>query len=68
MLMPIWDPDPDWHLNNADPHADPTVSFTHVGKQIFYTICHSIATLCTLFYLSHQCQMCHKFSVFWTAY
>ncbi len=22
----------------------------------------------TLFYLSHQCQMCHMFSVFWTAY
>ncbi len=24
------DPDPDWHQNNADPHTDPTPSFTHV--------------------------------------
>ena len=21
--------DPDWHQNNADPHADPAPSFTH---------------------------------------
>ncbi len=26
------DPDPYWHQNNADPHADPTPSFTHVAK------------------------------------
>jgi hypothetical protein len=28
------DPDPehDWHQNNADLHADPTPSVTHVGK------------------------------------
>jgi hypothetical protein len=26
------DPDTDWHQNDADPHADPTPSFTHVGK------------------------------------
>jgi hypothetical protein len=26
------DPDPDWHQNNADPHADPTTSLTHVEK------------------------------------
>jgi hypothetical protein len=25
-------PDPDWHQNNADPHADPTSSYTHVEK------------------------------------
>ncbi len=31
------DPDPDWHQNDASPHADPTPSFTHVGKSfIFY--------------------------------
>jgi hypothetical protein len=24
--------DPDWHQNNADPHAYPTPSFAHVGK------------------------------------
>jgi hypothetical protein len=67
MLMPIWDPDPDWHQNNADPHADPTVSFTHVGKQkknVYFLSQH-----CHFMYIvSHQCQMCHKFSVFWTAY
>ncbi len=27
--------DPDWHQNNADPHANPTPSFTHVGKSEF---------------------------------
>ncbi len=26
------DPYPDWHQNYADPHSDPTLSFTHVGK------------------------------------
>jgi len=26
------DPDPDWQQNNADPHAEPTPRFTHVGK------------------------------------
>ncbi len=26
------DPDPILYQNNADPHADPTRSFTHVGK------------------------------------
>jgi hypothetical protein len=26
------DPGPDWHQNDADPHTDPTPSFTHVGK------------------------------------
>lgn len=25
-------PDPDWHQNDAKPHADPTPTFTHVGK------------------------------------
>ncbi len=29
------DPDPDRHQNNADPHADPTPSFTYVGKSEF---------------------------------
>jgi hypothetical protein len=24
-------PDPEWQQNDADPHADPTPSFTHVG-------------------------------------
>ncbi len=26
-------PDPDWHRHDANPYADPTSSFTHVGKQ-----------------------------------
>jgi hypothetical protein len=26
------DSDPDWHENDADPHADPTPNFTHVGE------------------------------------
>jgi hypothetical protein len=26
------DQDPDWHKKYADPHADPSPSFTHVGK------------------------------------
>ncbi len=30
------DPDPDWHQNDADPHADPTPSFTHVGKSEYF--------------------------------
>ncbi len=28
--------DPDWHENNAGPHADPTPIFKHVGKSEFY--------------------------------
>jgi hypothetical protein len=52
------DPDPDWHQNDADPHADPTLSSTHVGKS------HLVLLMVTLralpikkVYLSHQCQM-----------
>ncbi len=29
-------PDPDWHQNDGDPHADPTSSFIHVGKSEFF--------------------------------
>ncbi len=29
------DPSPDWHQNDAEPHADPTLSFTHVEKSHF---------------------------------
>ncbi len=51
------DPDPDWHQNYAVPHADPTPSFTHVGKSDFSYFwsqhCHI-----TMFHLSHKCQMC----------
>jgi hypothetical protein len=30
------DPDLDWHQHNAYPLADPTPSFTVVGKSIFF--------------------------------
>jgi hypothetical protein len=30
------DPDPDWHQYDADIHADPNPSFTHVGKCDFF--------------------------------
>jgi hypothetical protein len=30
------DPDPDWHQYDAYPHADPTPSFTHIGKSNFF--------------------------------
>ncbi len=30
------DRDPDRHQNNADPHTDPTPSFTLVGKSEFF--------------------------------
>ncbi len=47
------DPDPDWDHNNAGPQADPTTTFTHVGKsEFFFTFSHSIATLqCFIFLL-----------------
>ncbi len=35
------DPDQDWNQNDADPHADPTPSFTHVGiwdKKIIFLL------------------------------
>jgi hypothetical protein len=32
------DPDPNWHQNDADPHADPTPSFTHVEKSEYLLI------------------------------
>jgi hypothetical protein len=39
MLMPMYpDPDPDWHQKDANPHADPTPSVTHVGKSNFFLL------------------------------
>jgi hypothetical protein len=34
------DPDPnlDWHKHDADPHTDPTPSFTLVGKSGFFVL------------------------------
>jgi hypothetical protein len=38
--------DPGRHQNDADPHADPTPSFTHVGKsKCFFTSRRKIASL-----------------------
>jgi hypothetical protein len=34
-----------WHQNDADPHADRTPSFTHVGKSEKITFSHNIASL-----------------------
>ncbi len=36
------DLDPDWHKNDADPHADPTTRKTKIK---FFTFNHSIANL-----------------------
>jgi hypothetical protein len=45
-------PDPDWHQNDADPHADPTPSLINVGKSYFFLL-----LPVSMFYLSHhQCQ------------
>jgi hypothetical protein len=55
------DPDPDWHKNEADPHADPTPSFTNVGKKI--TFSHSIASLHCFFFL-----IIAKYVIILTAY
>jgi hypothetical protein len=47
---PDLDPDPDWHHNDVDPHADLPLRFTHF----------------TIIYLYHQCQkMCQKKLYFW---
>ncbi len=57
------DSGPDWHQkirNDANPRADPTSSFTLLENQnIFYFL----SQLCqfSMFYLSHQCQMCPNF-------
>jgi hypothetical protein len=51
------DPDPDLHQYDANPHADPTPTFTHVGK---YPSVHT--TVSINFYTFYQCQMCHIFS------
>jgi hypothetical protein len=50
------DPDPNWHKNDVASHADPTPSFTHVGKSVFYTFCHFIVSLqCFVFLISVKC-------------
>jgi hypothetical protein len=56
------DPDPDWHQNNADPHADPATSFTHVEQSIFFTFSGSTATFQWFNFLISV--MCHDFLVF----
>jgi hypothetical protein len=55
------DPDPDRHQNSADPRGDPTPSITLVRKSEFF---YFVSQHCqfTMFYISHQCQMCHNFS------
>jgi hypothetical protein len=59
------DPDPDsvldLHHNDADFHADPSPSFTHVG---FLFLLYSQLRLFTTFFFSHQRLMCHYLSIF----
>ncbi len=56
MLMPIQiRMDPDWDQHDADPHADPTPSFSHVRNSIFFPFLsqlHSFASLQCFVFLS----------------
>jgi hypothetical protein len=58
------DPDTDRQQNNAYPKFytcwEIRIFFVNFSRNNFYHF-----TMC---YLSHHCQMCHKFSVFCTAY
>jgi hypothetical protein len=53
-------PDPAWHQHDADLHADPTPSFTHVEK----TYCLLLVTALPVykFYLSHHSTTVSKMS------
>ncbi len=64
------DPDIDCHQNNADPHTDPTASLRHVGKQILYTICHSIATTVSFTHVGKQIlyTICHSIATLCTLF
>jgi hypothetical protein len=75
LLMPIQirNPHPDWNQNDADPHADPTPSFTSLRKSeyFFYTA----MPFCNyfIFLISVKCAIIFsifdpilKFSVAWT--
>ncbi len=57
-------PDPYWHQKDSDPHADPTTSFTDVGKSECFKYFLSLHCQFTMFYLSHQSQMVHNFQYF----
>ncbi len=48
--------DPDWHQNDADPHADPTSSYTHVRKSVLKKkFSHSVVSLqCFIFLISDK--------------
>ncbi len=48
------DPDPDWHQNDADSHADRTPSFTHVNRINFLLLASALPVVLV--------------SAFWTAY
>ncbi len=59
--------DPDWHQNDADLHADPTPTFTHVGKSKKINF-FGTAMPFTMFFLSHQWHKCHldyHIEIFW---
>jgi hypothetical protein len=49
------DPNPERRQNDADPHVDPTVSFTHVGKSEFFLLTFtavSVHTCCLILLLN----------------
>ncbi len=48
----VVDPESVWHQNDADPHADPTLSFTQAGQSefLFFNFSHSFGSLqCSIF-------------------
>jgi hypothetical protein len=55
----VADPDPAWHKNNADPHADPTPILSMLENQNFIFILSQHCQFTTFF--SHQC---HNFQYF----
>jgi hypothetical protein len=55
------DQDPDWHQNNADPHAVPTPCFTDVRKFDFFYFWSQYCHL-TMFLFSVKSNVSHFFS------
>jgi hypothetical protein len=60
------DPDPNFVVV-ADPHGDPTPSFTQIGRSEFFYFCHGIARLECFIFLISTYQVCTIFLIFLTA-
>jgi hypothetical protein len=54
------DPDPDWHHNDVDSHANHTQIFTHVGKQSQRKFTFFTAMSVYNVFLSHKWQRCRS--------